>query len=54
MYSTCCASFVDLIFKEHDCGDRRCMEQNVLELGQQLVSRQNVGDFGLEDNNTLV
>ena len=39
---------MDLILKEDDCCDRRCLEEDVLELGQQLVSRQNVGDFGLE------
>ena len=44
---TCCISLLDLVLEEDDCCDGGSLEQDLPELGQQLVGGQHVGHLGL-------
>ena len=47
-WETCCVRLSDLVLEEDDGRDSRGLEQNLPEFGQQFVTRQNVGHFGLK------
>ena len=47
LFRTCCVSLLDLVLEEDDCCDGGSLEQDLPELGQQLVGGQHVGHLGL-------